>query len=187
LGDAVLDYVAGDLLYDALPEAREGELTAARALLVCEPTLARIAARLDLGAHLRLGKGEDASGGRTRPSLLGDALEAVIGALYLDAGMEAARDFITPLFEEELVAIHAGAGLKDAKSRLQEIAQSRWQITPRYLTIGEEGPDHAKEFLVEARVGERPLGRGRGASKSSAARRAAVEAIRNLEAAGDGE
>jgi ribonuclease III len=180
LGDAVLDYLAGTTLYEALPAAREGELTAARAVLVCEPALAHIARRLGLGQALRLGKGEDASGGRERPSLLGDAFEALVGALYLDAGMEQARAFVIPLFADELDRILAGRGLKDAKSRLQELSQGRWQITPRYVTVADEGPDHAKTFVVEARVGDRAWGTGRGASKAAAASRAAREAIERI-------
>jgi ribonuclease-3 len=182
LGDALLDFIAGDLLYHELPDAPEGELTAVRAALVCEPALAKLASGLNLGAFMRLGKGEAASGGRERSGLLCDAFEAVVGALFLDGGVEAVRDFVTPLFREELRTTLDGSALKDSKSRLQETSQRIWQVTPRYETVAAEGPDHAKEFVVQAVVGDRVWGQGSGRSKSAAARRAALEALNHIRA-----
>ncbi len=181
LGDALLDFVAGVFLYRELPEAREGELTALRAALVCEPALARYARQLALGDYVRLGRGEEASGGRSRAALLCDVFEAVVGALYLDQGLETAVDFAMRFLTPELELVLREHRVKDAKSHFQELIQHRLQITPHYVTIGETGPDHAKTFEVEVYVGDEPWGTGTGPSKSSAARKAALAALARLE------
>lgn len=178
LGDAVLGFLAGEYLYSALPEAREGELTALRAALVNAVALAGFARQIELGPLLLLSKGEAASGGRERAALLSAAFEAVVGALYLDHGVERTREIVLQIIAPEVERLAEGALEKDAKSRLQELAQARWQITPLYRTVEERGPDHAREFTVEVVIGEEPYGRGSGRSKQAAEQAAAREALR---------
>jgi ribonuclease-3 len=185
LGDALVDFVAGEYLYHRLPAAREGDLTALRAALVCQGTLARFARRIGLGPHIRLGRGEEANGGRERDPILADAFEAVAGAVYLDQGFPAAEGMVVDLIGPELEAVLAERRQKDAKSRLQEITQRRQRITPEYETVGESGPDHDKRFTVEVRVGGVVLGRAEGRSKARAERRAAHSALEKLLAAGE--
>jgi ribonuclease-3 len=182
LGDALLDFVAGVYLYRELPDAREGELTAIRAALVCEPALARYARSLDLGRHILLGRGEESSGGRDRSALLCDAFEAMVGALYLDQGLETASELLMRFLEPELEDVLREQRVKDAKSRFQEVIQHQLQITPHYVTIGESGPDHAKTFVVEVYVGDEAWGSGSGPSKARAARQAAIAALARLSA-----
>ena len=178
LGDAVLDFVTGAWLYNRFPEMREGRLTSLRAALVKTDALAALALRIGLDEHLRLGKGEAESGGRGRISLLADAFEAVLGALYLDQGLGAVREFLERLLPEEVERILAEESDRDAKSMLQEWSQAEYGITPRYRTVSEEGPDHAKSFTVEVRVGDRVVGRGEGLSKQLAAQAAASDALK---------
>ena len=186
LGDALLDYIAADLLYGRLPDAREGELTTVRAALVCEAVLSRYARQLGLGEILRLGRGESASGGRERDGLLCDAFEAVVGALYLDRGLPAAQAFALRFLVPQLDAVMRGEGSRDAKSSFQELAQQKWRITPHYVTIGDSGPDHAKHFVGQGRVGHKVRGTGEGRSKSDAARQAAAAALERIQASGEG-
>lgn len=181
LGDAVLDFITGEYLYHRFPEMPEGRLTNLRSALVRTETLAQFATQLDLGAYLFLGRGEEESGGRKRLAILCDAFEAFIGALYLDSGLDVVRQFVYTLIDPALQAILASATDKDAKSRLQEISQSHYQLTPIYRTVKEQGPDHAKEFTVEAVIGGKIYGRGTGFSKQHAAQAAAQEALRVLE------
>ncbi len=185
LGDAFIDYVAARYLFERLPDAQEGELTVVRAALVCQAATARYARRIGLGAFLRLGRGEEASGGRQRAALLGDALEALVGAILLDAGSDVAEQFLLRLMEPELAVVLAGKRTADSRSRFQEIAQQRWQQTPRYMTVAESGPDHAKRFVVQVYVGDRVWGSGEGSSKAVAARRAAEAGLRALEHGAD--
>lgn len=180
LGDAVVDFVAADQLFRSLPAAREGELTALRAALVCEASLAGFARQLGLGAKLHLGRGEANSGGRERATLLCDSFESLVGALYLDGGWDVAARFVAGFLVEAQARVLAERALKDAKSRFQELAQKRWQTTPTYLTVESSGPDHQRIFVVEVRVGEAAWGRGSGRSKALAARAAAEEALRRL-------
>lgn len=184
LGDALLDFVAGEYLFSRMPTAREGELTALRSQLVCETALASFARDIDLGRHIRVGRGELASGGRDRPAILCNTFEALIGAMYLDGGLDAAAPFALRFFRREADRALDGRGLKDAKSQFQETAQRVWQITPQYRTIGESGPDHDKRFRVAVLVGEALWGVGEGRSKSLAARRAAQEAMARFQASG---
>ncbi|GAB4435695.1 MAG: ribonuclease III [Anaerolineae bacterium] len=180
LGDAVLDFITGEHLYHHFPEMPEGRLTNLRSALVRTESLAGFAASLNLGEHLFLGRGEDDSGGRRRPAILCDAYEALIGALYLDQGIEITRNFALAHLTPALEAVLASDSEKDPKSQLQEITQSEYQLTPTYRTVKEEGPDHAKEFTIEAVIGNRAYGTGKGFSKQNAAQAAAQAALDNL-------
>jgi ribonuclease III len=181
LGDAILDFITGEYLYHHFPEMAEGQLTNFRSALVRTETLAKFASDLNLGEFLYLGKGEEEGGGRNRKAILCDAFEAMIGALYLERGIEFTRQFVQEMIEPALEEVLNADSQKDAKSRLQEVAQSHFQMTPTYRTIKEEGPDHAKEFTVEALVGEKSYGKGCGFSKQSAAQAAAEKALENLQ------
>ncbi len=186
LGDAILDFVIGEYLYHHFPEMREGELTSLRAALVKTETLARFALQLDLGRYLFVGRGEAESGGRERPANLCAAFEALVGAIYLDQGLETVRDFLAPFVEPELERIIQGELDKDAKSLLQELSQGLLQLTPTYRTVAERGPDHAKEFTVEVVIGGQVYGRGRGPSKQAAAQAAARVALKRFDDRGRG-
>lgn len=177
LGDAVLDFVVGSYLYHRFPEVDEGELTSLRAALVRTKTLAEFAKAWDLGRLLRLGNGEAESGGRERPPILCAAFEAVIGATYLDQGLDAVYAITEPLIGPALRKIMASSLHKDAKSEFQVWAQARYNMTPRYQVISTSGPDHAKEFTVRALVGDETWGEGSGRSKQSAAQAAARQAL----------
>jgi ribonuclease-3 len=185
LGDAVLDFITGEWLYNRFPEMKEGRLTRLRAALVRTETLADIGMQCSLGDSLLLGRGEEDSGGRARQANLCCALEAVVGALYLDQGMDAVRDFVLPRFEAQLENILANDSDKDAKSRLQEWSQARLSLTPTYRTIQATGPDHNKEFTVEVIIGDTSYGQGIGRSKQAAAQQAAQIAIRQITDSGD--
>ncbi|MBE0467738.1 MAG: ribonuclease III [Candidatus Desulforudis sp.] len=177
LGDAVLEIVVSEHLYRRLPDAAEGELTKIRAAVVCEPTLAQVARELDLGYYLRMGRGEELSGGRERASVLADAFEAFLGALYLDQGLEVTRRFtldkLGPLITDTL----AGKGESDYKTRLQELLQKKSPEPLRYVIINEEGPDHSKVFTAGVVYRGRVLGRGTGRTKKEAEQHAAKEAL----------
>ena len=178
LGDAVLDFVVGAWVYNRFPEMQEGELTKIRSAIVRNDQLAIFARHLNLGPALRLGRGEYASGGRQRDGLLGSLFEALIGALYLDAGLKAVETFVHPLLEasQEFVL----DDIHDPKSRLQEWAQAEKMGTPQYVTIDSSGPDHAKVFEVQVRIKGVTYGRGHGSSKQVAARIAAQTALESL-------
>ncbi|MBI4234457.1 MAG: ribonuclease III [Chloroflexi bacterium] len=180
LGDALLDFVVAEELFRRYPEKPEGELTALRAALVCGESLARVGDALKLGDFLCLGQGEEASGGRSRPSNLAAALESVVGAILLDQGVGAARDFVLRVLGGELERLPLLGAPKDPKSLLQELVQSRGQPSPMYRMVGEEGPDHAKQFVMEAVVEGEILGRGRGRRKAEAERAAAQAALEHL-------
>ncbi len=180
LGDAILDFITGEYLYHHFPEMPEGYLTSLRSALVRTETLAEFATGLRLGEFLFLGKGEEEGGGRRRKAILCDTFEAVIGALYLERGLDFTRNFVQQMIEPALEEILSADIQKDAKSQLQEIAQSTFQLTPTYRTVKEEGPDHAKKFTVEALVGDTVYGRGTGLSKQAAAQAAAEQALKLL-------
>jgi ribonuclease-3 len=184
LGDAVLDFVTGEYLYHRFPELREGPLTSLRSTLVRRETLARFARYFDLGQHLLMGHGEASSGGRKRPATLCAAFEALIGALYLDQGLEAVMDLVEPLIAPQVAHTLRENADKDPKSLLQELVQGLMHHTPRYMTIAANGPDHAKEFTVQVLVGGEPYGQGSGRSKQQAAQEAAREALERLKAEG---
>jgi ribonuclease-3 len=179
LGDAVLALAMADLLMAHFPEAREGDLSKMRASLVNAEVLARKARELDLGRWLRLGKGEDKSGGRDKPSILAAAYEALLGAVYLDGGYEPARTVVATHFATD-VDEHATVGQRDYKTQLQELTQRLYRETPSYALIEESGPDHEKRFVSEITIGGRPCGRGVGRSKKTAEQAAAMEALEAL-------
>jgi len=183
LGDAIVGLVASAILYERFPDAPEGELTRRRADLVCEAGLMAVAEELDLGEVLRLGKGEERSGGRGKPRLLSSAVEAIVAAVHVDGGLEAAmevgRRLITPRLDDHR------PGAKDFKSRAQEIVQGRGEPTPVYRLVSASGPDHERHFTVEICVGDEVLGRGEGRSKVEAEQAAASRAIDVLTQAED--
>jgi ribonuclease-3 len=180
LGDALLDFIVGELLYRRYPEMDEGELTGLRAGIINGTGLARLARRMELGQYVYLSRGEDERGGRERLGLLSDVFEALVAAIYLDRGLETATHFVLRLVEPEVARIVEGGLERDHKSRLQEWTQKELGVTPSYRTVMEHGPDHAKEFTVEVVVGEEIYGRGRGPSKQAAEQRAAGEALKTL-------
>ena len=184
LGDAVLGLVVSDKLYRDYPALSEGHLSQIRALLVRWDALAHAAERIRLGEFLILGKGEELSGGRRRPSNLAGALEALIGAAFLDGGMTRAKKLVLNLLKPDFEEIAAGGITADSKSELQHVAQTRWRQIPHYALISSEGPDHAKLFTVEVSVGEQVMGRGQGRSKKQAELNAARQALETLAATG---
>jgi ribonuclease-3 len=180
LGDAVLGLVIAEKLYQDLPESTEGKLTQLRSALVRREALAQAARSIDLGEYLYLGKGEEAGGGKDKDANLAGAVEALIASVYLDQGLEVARDFIFKLFGSRLYQLaHQGAGT-DYKSQLQEIMQAGQQITPTYHIVSAVGPDHNKLFSVEVRAGNNVLGSGTGKNKKAAEMDAAHSALENL-------
>jgi ribonuclease-3 len=180
LGDAVLGLVVADYFYHRFPEEPEGQLTRMRAAVVCESTLARMARQLDLGNCLRLGHGEELSGGRQRSSVLADALEALTGAVFLDQGWQQARRFLLLLLGEEMLTIARGSG-QDYKTALQEVVQQRGGDTLAYCIVDEAGPDHDKHFTAGVLWNGEMLGRGRGKSKKEAEQQAAKNALTTLD------
>jgi ribonuclease-3 len=181
LGDAVLDFLVAAWLYNRFPEMPEGSLTRLRSALVRTETLAQFASEIGLGDVMLLGHGESEGGGRERPALLCATFEAFIGALYIDMGIEAVKDYLNPMLESSTQQILSGNSDKDPKSMLQEWAQSQGLGTPYYKTVGSFGPDHAKSFEVEVHIGNTVHGSGIGHSKQAAAKIAAEEALRGLE------
>jgi len=182
LGDAVLSVVVAAWLYTDFPHLDEGEMTKLRALLVRGDTLARIAKRISLGEHLFLGKGEEASGGRTKPANLAGAMEAVVGAVYLDQGHSAAGGFVRRLLAPELEKAISRGAASSYKSQLQELLQAREQQTPTYRVIEATGPAHDRWFTVEVRFGDTVLATGSGKSKKIAETEAARTVLKTLQA-----
>jgi ribonuclease-3 len=180
LGDAVLGMIITDHVFGTYTTLSEGELTDVRKAVVNAVTLAEVADELGLGEHLLLGKGEEQSGGREKPSILADALEALLGAVYVEAGMAEAHDLVLRLVGSRVADAHAGGpGGQDYKSRLQELAARHFDDSPRYETLA-EGPDHARSFHVTVIVGGRPRGTGEGRSKKQAEQVAARNAYTTL-------
>ena len=171
LGDAVLQLVTSEKLYTEHPDMPEGRMSKQRAALVCEDALANYSKQIELGAFLRLGKGEENTGGRERPSILADAFEAVIGAIFLDGGITNAKKFILRFLNDK--NLH----LQDYKTLLQEIIQKNPGERLSYNVIGEEGPDHDKSFTVEVKLNSNQIGTGFGKSKKQAEQQAAKEAL----------
>ncbi len=177
LGDAVLEVVSSEFLYCNYPDMTEGEMSRLRASLVCEPTLAYCTEAICLGKYLRLSKGEDMTGGRTRKSVLSDALEAVIGAIFLDGGMEPAKKFVLTFI---LTDIEHKKLFHDSKTQLQEVIQAMEGQELSYRLVKAEGPDHAKVFTVEALMNQTVIGVGTGGSKKSAEQDAAYHGLLKL-------
>ena len=177
LGDAVLEIVTSDFLYHKYTDKPEGDLTKIRASIVCEPTLAYCAEDIQLGSYLFLGKGEDATGGRNRNSVVSDAMEAVIGAIYLDGGLANAKEFIHRFILND---IEHKQLFYDSKTILQEIVQADFKDPLTYELIREEGPDHNKTFEVCAKIGSHEIGRGAGRTKKAAEQLAAYRGICQL-------
>ena len=177
LGDAVLELVSSEFLYRSYPNDPEGNLTKTRASLVCEPTLAFCTSEIHLGDYLYLGKGEDMSGGRKRKSILSDALEAVIGAIYLDGGFANAKEFVLRFI---LTDIEHKQLFYDSKTILQEVVQGSRSEELHYRLVREEGPDHDKSFVMEALIGDEVIGRGMGHTKKAAEQEAAYHALLEL-------
>lgn len=180
LGDAVLDFLVGDWLYHRYPEMAEGELTRLRSALVRTRQLAEFARQIELGSVMRLGRGEEESGGRARETLLCATFEALTGALYLQSGIEAVRQFVEPFLEPVAEELLRGQRGQDPKSRLQEWAQAQGYGAPAYHIVAARGPDHAKVFEVEVLVNGKVSGRGISNSKQAATKVAAQAALQSL-------
>ncbi|MDD4171239.1 MAG: ribonuclease III [Syntrophomonas sp.] len=178
LGDAVLDFIVAEYLYRNFEDKPEGDLTQIRARVVCEKALVEIANCINIGKYLMLGRGEDMSGGRTRKSILADTVEAVIGAIYLDQGLDSARDFILQ-YLQPLIDETARGDYQDYKSRLQEYVQSRSKDNVHYEIVSETGPPHAKSFVAGVFLKEELLACGQGKSKKEAEQNAAGKALEN--------
>jgi ribonuclease-3 len=188
LGDAVVGMLVAEAMYRRYPDLSEGALTRLRGTLVSRRHLAEVARELELGKHLLLGRGEERSGGRAKAALLANAMEAVIGAIYLDGGLEAARRLVethvvAPAVETLRERLTAGGGMGDFKSALQELLQAQHQGQPEYRTVRESGPDHQKEFFVEAWVAGAVLAEGTGSTRKRAEQDAARRALETLQTA----
>ena len=181
LGDAALDFVIASWIYRHYPEMDEGQLTRLRSALVRTEQLAAFAEEIHLGEAVLLGHGEESSGGRARQALLCDAFESIMGALYIDSGLEAVAAFLEPRLPGAVDQAMEDESLMDDRSLLQIWAQAELGETPRYRTIDSTGPDHDREFVVEVSLGEQPAAQGRGKSKQEAAQAAASEALRTLQ------
>lgn len=179
LGDAVLELIVSEYLYDKFPQLPEGELTRMRAAIVCEPSLVTFARKLHFDTYIRLGKGEEISGGRQRPALLADVFEAFIGALYLDQGLEAVRSFLHRHVFSDLEQSH-GLLLTDYKTMLQEHVQSTGMGSLSYKILEETGPAHNRQFVSQVLIDTRSMGIGSGRSKKEAEQRAARQTLEML-------
>jgi ribonuclease-3 len=180
LGDAVLNLLVSERLMTICPDSPEGDLSRLRAVIVSEPGLAAVAREIGIGDFIRLGRGEEQTGGRNKDSLLADGLEAIIASVYLDGGAEGAGSFIARFFEDRIRAACASGGTFDYKTALQELCQERLKQLPEYRVVSETGPDHQKQFDVELFVKGEAWGRGTGRSKKEAEQRAAKEALEKL-------
>ncbi len=177
LGDSVLSIVVSDYIYKRFSSLPEGELTKIRASLVCEKSLAQFSAELQIGNFLLLGKGEQANGGAKRPSILADAFEAVLAAMYLDGGMDVAREHVLRFITKELDKNNEYETFHDYKTMLQEIIQRNPGEKLSYILVGESGPEHNKSFTFEVRINSNPIGTGTGHSKKEAEQLAAKQAL----------
>ena len=178
LGDAILEFLISEMLFNRFPHSSEGILTASRSQMVQTKSLAQAALKFDLGSFLLLSKGEEEGGGRQNLSLLENAFEALIGAIFLDQGLEKTKEFVFNYFDPIIKSLKP-SDLKDAKSLLQEITQEKEKITPVYKILSQEGPDHAKIFSVAVYLNNKKLGEGRGPSKRKAEEEAAKETLKN--------
>lgn len=180
LGDSVLSILVSTEIYQRFGDFPEGKLTALRSLLVKAKTLADIATTLNFGEYLRMSKGEEKSGGRHNPSLLADTFEAVLGAIYLDQGIEVARKFLKIYLFPLISSVNDDSSLRDYKSSLQEVSQEKYKISPSYKVLEEDGPDHDKTFTVGAFLNEKLLSKGMGKSKQDAEQHAAKVALESF-------
>ena len=177
LGDSVLSIITSEYLFEHFKDCPEGDLTRMRADVVCERALAGYAEQIGLGNYLHLGKGEDRSDGRHRPSIVADAFEALLASLYLDAGKECVSTFLLPFISEAIASLKPGGFHGDCKTRLQQFVQQNEGDVLEYVTVGESGPDHRKTFVVEAKLNGNVIGRGEGRSKRMAEQAAAGAAL----------
>ena len=180
LGDSVLDLIVTERLYCKLTSFSEGKLTKIKSVMVSKDTLAKWANHLSLGKHILLGKGEDLTGGRKKLSILADCFESLLGAIYLDSGLQKAKKFISPLIKEKIELIIKGKHEEDFKTLLQEISQKKMKCLPEYCLIKEKGPDHKKIFCIEVRLKKITYGTGDGENKKEAEQEAAKNALRKL-------
>ena len=180
LGDSVLGIIISDYLFKNETELPEGELTKLRANIVCEESLSEVSKKIELGTHMLLGKGEEATGGRERVSILADAVEAVIAAIYLDGGIESARKFVLTQMDEIIQDSIKGRIFRDYKTHLQEVIQSQGETNIIYDLVEEIGPDHNKKFVMQVKLNDEVLGTGEGKSKKEAEHSAAKQALRRM-------
>lgn len=180
LGDSVLSIIISTYIFDHFPDYPEGELAKMRSVIVSEPVLALVAREINLGDYILLGKGEELSGGRNRDSILADALEALIAAIYLDRGIDITSGFVLGLFKKNIKEVEKGNYIQDYKTMLQEIIQKNSVNRPIYLLVNEQGPDHNKLFTVHVKHKKQILGSGKGSSKKEAEQNAARVALGKL-------
>jgi ribonuclease-3 len=180
LGDAVLDLIVGEFLFMEFPEEAEGVLSKIRASLVNESGFTKLAKKLDLGEHIYLSPAEESNEGRNKPSLLSNAFEAVIGAIYLEAGLAKCQEITIDLLKETYPKIDLNTLSKDYKTALQEITQATHGVTPLYTMLGSSGPDHKKEFEIEVSLNGNPIAKAKGKSKKEAQQKAAKIALKKL-------
>ncbi len=180
LGDAVLDLIVGEYLYHKFPQVSEGELSKLRASLVNEKGFEQLARLLDLGRYIYLSLAEENNNGRQKPSILSNAFEALIGALYLESGLKKATEISLRLLEKAYPKIDLETVFKDYKTTLQEITQAHMGITPQYIVTGSSGPDHKKEFVIMVKINDREIAQAKGKSKKEAQQEAAKLAIEKL-------
>lgn len=180
LGDSVLGVIVSTYMYCSFPNLNEGELTKLRAHIVCEGSLAEYARKIELGDYLLLGKGEGLSGGRERASILADAFESLLGAYYVDQGLDAAREFLLGLMKTELDFICTHGICSDFKTRLQEVAQQGGDVVIAYELIGSKGPEHNKSFATTVSLNGKQIGFGEGRTKKEAEQQAAKKALENI-------
>ncbi|MGE5473195.1 MAG: ribonuclease III [Ignavibacteriales bacterium] len=177
LGDSILSFIVSAYIFKNYPKLPEGEMTKVRASVVCEQTLKDISNLLGIGEYLQLGKGEEQTGGRKRSSILADAFEAIVGAIYIDGGLEVSKDFVLSKLEELIMDSIKGTGMIDYKTTLQEELQKKGEVKIIYETVAESGPDHDKKFKVQVKCNEKVLGIGLGKSKKEAEQSAARDAL----------
>jgi len=180
LGDSVLDLIVTERLYCKLTSFSEGKLTKIKSVMVSKDTLAKWANHLSLGKYIILGKGEDSTGGRKKLSILADCFESLLGAIYLDSGLQKAKKFISPLIKEKIELIIKGKHEEDFKTLLQEISQKKMKCLPEYCLIKEKGPDHKKIFCIEVKLKKVTYGTGDGENKKEAEQEAAKNALKKI-------
>lgn len=180
LGDSILSFIVSSYIYEHYPNLKEGELTSLRSVLTNTQTLYNFAKELDLGKYLKLSKGEESTGGRASKTILANTFEAVLGAIFLDQGIEAAREFVHGVIITQIDEVVSSQGLKDAKSMLQEKTQEESKMSPVYKIVNEEGPDHSKTYTTGVFLNNKLLAEGTGKSKQESEKSAAEAALKNL-------